>query len=56
MYILFPIGADHLGIPMDIDDQIAAVNEILNEDYTIRLGSPFDYFKKVSNNFDNFFC
>lgn len=53
-YILLPIGADHLGIPTDIEDQIAAVNEILKEDYNIKLGSPFDYFKNVSENFDKF--
>lgn len=53
-YILLPIGADHLGIPKDIEDQIAAVNEILKEDYNIKLGSPFDYFKNVSENFDKF--
>lgn len=53
-YILLPIGADHLGIPTDIKDQIAAVNEILKEDYKIQLGSPFDYFQKVSENFDKF--
>lgn len=53
-YILLPIGADHLGIPKDIEDQIAAVNDILKEDYNIKLGSPFDYFKNVSENFDKF--
>ena len=52
LYILLPIGADHLGIPLDIEDQIAAVNEILSEDYEITLGSPFDYFKNVSTDFD----
>lgn len=54
MYILLPIGADHLGIPKDINDQILAVNELLKEDYNIKLGSPFDYFKNVANNFENF--
>lgn len=44
-YLLLPIGADHLGVPSDIQDQILAVNEILKEDYLIRLGSPFDYFR-----------
>lgn len=52
-YILLPIGADHLGVPKDIQDQILAVNEILKEDYIIKLGSPFDYFRYV-NDFDNF--
>lgn len=54
LYLLLPIGADHLGVPKDIEDQIAAVNEILKEDYNIKLGSPFDYFKYVRNNFAKF--
>lgn len=54
LYILLPIGADHLGIPTDIKDQILAINEILKEEYNIKLGSPFDYFKNVSNNFEKF--
>lgn len=54
LFILLPIGADHLGIPTDIEDQIASVNEILKEDYNIKLGSPFDYFKNVGANFDKF--
>ena len=29
-------------------------NEILREDYNIRLGSPFDYFKNVGANFNKF--
>lgn len=53
-YILLPIGADHLGVPTDIEDQIVAVNEILKDDYNIKLGSPFDYFQKVNENFDKF--
>ena len=46
-YILLPIGADHLGVPVDINDQVLAINEILKESYEISLGSPFDYFQKV---------
>jgi alpha-mannosidase len=48
-YILLPVGADHLGVPKDIKDQILAVNEILKEDYNIVLGSPFDYLKNVDD-------
>ncbi len=44
--LLLPIGADHLGVPEDIQEQIYYVNEIL-EDYEIELGSPFDYFNSV---------
>lgn len=44
--LLMPIGADHLGVPADIMEQIEAVNEIF-EDYTITVGSLFDYFEKV---------
>ena len=52
--LLLPIGADHLGVETDIDDQIKAVNELLKEDYYIRLGSPFDYFKRVGDRFKEF--
>ncbi len=44
--LLLPIGADHLGIPEDIAEQIDSVNEIL-ESYEIKLGSLFDYFDEV---------
>ena len=52
--ILLPIGADHLGVEMDIANQIEAVNEILKDNYHIKLGSLFDYFKKVEDNFNQF--
>lgn len=45
-YILLPIGADHLGIESNIQEQIKQINLILDK-YEITLGSPFDYFKKV---------
>lgn len=48
--LLMPIGADHLGVPENITSQIREVNALL-EDYQIVLGSPFDYFKEVKNNF-----
>jgi len=54
LFLLLPIGADHLGVPKNIKDQILSVNEILKDDYNIKLGSPFDYFKNVSNNFEKF--
>ncbi|MBR1424422.1 hypothetical protein IJ579_02540 [bacterium] len=44
--LLLPIGADHLGIPDDIIEQIENVNEQL-EDYEIKLGSIFEYFNNV---------
>ena len=53
-HILLPIGADHLGVEEDILDQIISINEILKEDYHIKLGSPFDYFRCVSSNFEDF--
>ena len=53
-YILLPIGADHLGVESDIDVQIESINELLKEDYQIKLGSPFEYFKHVENNFRQF--
>lgn len=52
--ILLPIGADHLGIEEDIEQQIEAVNEILKQDYYIKLSSPFEYFKRVESNFKQF--
>ena len=48
--LLLPIGADHLGVPKDITSQIREVNALL-DDYQIILGTPFDYFKEVKNNF-----
>ena len=53
-YILFPIGADHLGIETDIAEQIEKINELLKEDYYIKLSSPFEYFNKVQDNFKKF--
>ncbi len=44
--LLLPIGADHLGIPADISEQINEINQLLN-DYEIRIGSPFEYFDSV---------
>lgn len=44
--LLLPIGADHLGVPEDISEQIEEVNKYL-DDYEINLGSLFDYFKSV---------
>lgn len=52
--ILLPLGADHLGLETDIAEQIAAVNEILKDEYVIKLSSPFEYFKLVENNFKDF--
>ena len=54
-YLLLPIGADHLGVETNIAEQIASINEILKDDYYITLGSPFDYFKRVEENFSEYF-
>ena len=53
-YLLLPIGADHLGIESDITEQINSINEILKDEYYITLSSPFDYFKRVENNFSQY--
>ena len=53
-YVLLPIGADHLGVEPNIAEQISQINEILREDYYITLSSPFDYFKRVENNFSEY--
>lgn len=50
--LLMSIGGDHLGIRTDIAEQIKEVNKHL-DNYEIVLGSPFDYFKAVKNNFKN---
>ena len=52
--ILLPIGADHLGVPIDIKEQIESINEILKDEYHIKLGSHFEYLKKTENNFKEF--
>ena len=52
-YLLLPIGADHLGVELDIQDQINKVNELL-KDYEIKLSNPFEYFELVKNNFSQF--
>lgn len=48
--LLLPIGADHLGIEVNIWQQIKDVNKLL-EDYEIELSSPFKYFELVKDNF-----
>lgn len=49
--LLLPIGADHLGVETNLSEQIAGVNNLL-DNYEIVLGSPFDYFDAVKNNFN----
>ena len=44
--LLLPIGADHLGVPEDILEQVDNVNAYLNN-YNITVSSIFDYFNKV---------
>lgn len=51
--LLLPIGADHLGVEQDIAEQISQMNTLLN-DYEIKLGSPFEYFEAVKENFHHF--
>lgn len=51
--LLLPVGADHLGIETDIAEQVKSVNELLHK-YEITLGSPFDYFELVKDNFEQF--
>ena len=48
--ILLPVGADHLAVADKIKEQIKNVNKLL-ENYEIILATPFDYLKKVKNNF-----
>lgn len=51
--LLLPIGADHLGVEPDITEQVKKVNDILQE-YEIKIGSPFEYFELVKDNFGKF--
>ena len=56
-YILLPIGADHLGVPSDIKEQIDEVNRIFKEqgiEYEIELSDIFEYFRYVKDRFDNY--
>lgn len=48
--LLLPIGADHLGVEVDILDQVQKVNDML-DDYEIKLSTPFEYFDLVKDNF-----
>lgn len=48
--LLMPLGADHLGVMEDVEDQIKSVNKLL-KDYEIELSSPFKYFELVGKNF-----
>lgn len=48
--LLMPIGADHLGVPQNLQDEITEINKKL-KGYKIVLASPFDYLKEVSNNY-----
>ena len=47
--LLLPIGGDHLGVEIDIQEQIKKINDLL-PDYEIHIGSLFEYFEKVKNN------
>ncbi|MBO5947401.1 hypothetical protein J6Q66_01040 [bacterium] len=48
--ILLPIGADHLCPPRNLKSQIYEINKYL-DGYEIEVGTPFDYFKLVENNY-----
>ena len=48
--LLLPIGADHLGIPANIKEQLTKINKLL-DGYKIELGSLFDYINEVKNNY-----
>ena len=52
-YILLPLGADHLGVADNIKEQLNEISKYL-KDYEFILSTPFEYFKKVQNNFNQF--
>lgn len=45
--LLLPLGADHLGVPDDLEKQVFEVNKHL-KDYEIILSTPFEYFNDLS--------
>lgn len=49
-HLLLPLGADHLALPDKINEQIKEINKILDE-YEIILTTPFEYLKKVKENY-----
>ncbi len=51
--LLLPIGADHLGVETDLTEQISQINERL-EDYEIKIGTIFEYIKKVKDRFSQY--
>ena len=51
--LLLPIGADHLGVETDLTEQISQINEHL-EDYEIKIGTIFEYIKKVKDRFSKY--
>ena len=52
--LLYPIGADHLGVETNLIEQISEINELLKDEYEILLGTPFDYFNAIEERFENF--
>lgn len=48
--ILLPLGADHLAAADNIQKQISEINKLLT-DYEIIITTPFEYLKKVKNNY-----
>lgn len=45
--LLLAVGGDHLGIPDNLNNKISELNKIYKNEYEIKIGSPFDYFKKI---------
>jgi len=50
--LLLAIGGDHLGIPDNLQKNIAELNKIYKKEYKISIGSPFEYFDKIKNRSD----
>ena len=44
--ILLPIGADHLAIAKNLNEQVKELNKIYS-DYKIEIATPFEYFDKI---------
>ena len=51
--LLLPIGADHLGVEMNLLEGVNGVNEFF-DDYEIKIGTIFDYINKVKDRFSQY--
>ncbi|MCR5265382.1 MAG: hypothetical protein K6E29_02160 [Cyanobacteria bacterium RUI128] len=51
--LLLPIGADHLGVEVNLVEQVNEINKLL-DDYEIKIGSIFEYINSVKDRFSEY--